>query len=526
MSNAQTPRGKQSVNLTGVAPLQLTGDRRSAFEGYLSKAIRRFGVPGAAVAVIQGGKVPYLRGFGLKELGGTQPVTPDTLLMIGSITKPMTTMLAAALVDDGHLSWNTRLVDVLPQFAAGDRTMTERLTVRDAFCNCSGLPGRDLERYFKTGKLTPEETMTALAGVAPVAFSGERFIYNNLLVAAGGYIAGVAARGAGADDVGVAYDAAMQERVLSPIGMKRSTFDPAGVRADGDYALPHAADLSGDLRPIPLEAEHDVLLPVRPAGGLWSTTREMARFVQTELAGGIAPSGTRVVSAENLAVTWTPGVAVPNFYSGPPEMAASMSHYGLGWLSGEYRGLRVISHTGGTAGFTAQVAFLPDADLGIAVLSNASALPGALAFTFAVHFRLLELLFDQPAGMDAHLSALVEARAAGRPQLASHVDPAAVAPYLGRYTHPTFGEMTIAVRDNRLVLDAGELASELRRRAVDGPSASVYLLHDPPLSFYSEAYGATVSFTGGIDEPRVTLTIPRNPTGPEQTYVFEPSRAR
>jgi CubicO group peptidase (beta-lactamase class C family) len=526
MSNAQAPRGKQSVNLTGVAPLQLTGDRHSAFEGYLSNAIRRFGVPGAAVAVIQGGEVAYLRGFGLKELGGTQPVTPDTLLMIGSITKPMTTMLAAALVDDGHLSWNTRLVDVLPLFAAGDRTMTERLTVRDAFCNCSGLPGRDLERYFKTGKLTPEETMTALASVAPVAFSGERFIYNNLLVAAGGYIAGVAARGGGADDVGSAYAAAMQERVLSPIGMKRSTFDPAGVRADGDYALPHAADLSGDLRPIPLEAEHDVLLPVRPAGGLWSTTREMARFVQTELAGGIAPSGTRVVSAENLAVTWTPGVAVPNFYSGPPEMAASMSHYGLGWLSGEYRGLRVISHTGGTAGFTAQVAFLPDADLGIAVLSNASALPGALAFTFAVHFRLLELLFDQPAGMDAHLSALVEARAAGRPQLASHVDPAAVAPYLGRYTHPTFGEMTIAVRDNRLVLDAGELASELRRRAVDGPSASVYLLHDPPLSFYSEAYGATVSFTGGIDEPRVTLTIPRNPTGPEQTYVFEPSRAR
>jgi beta-lactamase class C len=75
--------------------------------------------------------------------------------MIGSITKPMTTMLAAALVDDGRLSWDTRLVDVLPQFAAGDRSMTERLTVRDAFCNCAGLPGRDLERYFNAGKLSP-----------------------------------------------------------------------------------------------------------------------------------------------------------------------------------------------------------------------------------------------------------------------------------------------------------------------------------------------------------------------------------
>ena len=308
--------------------------------------------------------------------------------------------------------------------------------------------------------------------------------------------------------------------------MKRSTFDPAAVRADGDYALPHAANLSGDLAPISLEAEYDVLLPVRPAGGLWSTTREMARFVQTELAGGIAPGGTRVVSAENLAVTWAPGVAVPNLYGGPPEMAASMSHYGLGWMSGEYRGLRVMSHAGGTAGFTAQGAFLPNADLGIAVLSNASALPGALAFTSAVHFRLLELLFDQPAEMDAEFSTLVEARAAGRPQLASRVDPADIAPYLGRYAHPLFGEITITLRDNRLVLEARALVSELRRRAIDGPSACVYLLHDPPLSFYSEAYGATVSFMGGIDEPRVTLTIPRNPTGSEQTYVFEPSRAR
>jgi hypothetical protein len=51
----------------------------------------------------------------------------------------------------------------------------------------------------------------------------------------------------------------------------------------------------------------------------------------------------------------------------------------------------------------------------------------------------------------------------------------------------------------------------------------VCLLHDPPLSFYSEAYGTMVSFTGGVNEPRVTLTIPGNPTGPEQTYVFVPS---
>jgi CubicO group peptidase (beta-lactamase class C family) len=101
-----------------VVPFRLADDRR-AFEGHLSEAITRFGVPGAAVAVIQDGEVTYLRGFGVKELGGTQPLTTDTLFMIGSITKPMTTMLAAALVDGGRLSWGTRLVDVLPRSPPG-----------------------------------------------------------------------------------------------------------------------------------------------------------------------------------------------------------------------------------------------------------------------------------------------------------------------------------------------------------------------------------------------------------------------
>jgi CubicO group peptidase (beta-lactamase class C family) len=105
-----------------VVPRQLVGDRRSTFESYVSTAITKFGVPGAAVAVIQGGEVSYLSGFGVKELGGAEPVTPDTRLMIGSITKPMTTMLAAALIDDGRLSWDTRLINLLPQFAAGDRS--------------------------------------------------------------------------------------------------------------------------------------------------------------------------------------------------------------------------------------------------------------------------------------------------------------------------------------------------------------------------------------------------------------------
>ncbi len=521
-AQAETPTVARS-DLTGATPLPLTGERRAAFEAYVADALYRFDVPGAAVAVVQNGDIVYLNGFGVTEVGSTRPVTPDTLMMIGSITKSMTTMMAGALVDDGRLTWETRLVDLLPAFAVGDPALTSRLTIRDAFCNCSGVPGLNIELYFQRAPRTPETVVTALADVAPTARYGEQFIYNNLLVASGGYALGVA-NGGGAGDLGRDYDGAMRERVLGPIGMRRSTFDPETVLADGDFALPHAVDLSGNLRPLPLRAER-VPLPYRPAGGLWSNAREMARYLQTELARGVAPGGTRVVSAENLEATWTPAVSVPNLFGGPPQMAATMTSCGLGWLNGEYRGLRVVSHAGGTGGFTAEIAFLPEADLGIVLLTNSLALaPIPLAFAYGVEIRLFELLFDQPAEFDAQLLAQAEALAASRalPALGT-VEPAAIAPYLGRYASAELGEVSLSLRGDRLVLDAGELNSELRPLA-DGGAQTVYLLHDPPLSLFSEAYGATVRFTDGAQAPRMTITVPASVTGPEQEFVFTPHR--
>jgi CubicO group peptidase (beta-lactamase class C family) len=226
-------------DLTGATPLPLTGKRRAAFEAYIAEALYRFGVPGAAIAVVQNGDVVYLNGFGVKKVGSARPVTPDTLMMIGSITKSMTTMLAGTLVDDGRLTWETRLVDLLPAFAVGDPALTSRLAIRDAFCNCSGIPSLNLNTYF-TG-LTPQSVVTALVHVKPIAGYGKQFIHNNLLIGSGGYALGVADGGSG--DLGLGYDMALRERVLGPIGMGRSTFDPGTVLADGDYALPHAVDL-------------------------------------------------------------------------------------------------------------------------------------------------------------------------------------------------------------------------------------------------------------------------------------------
>jgi CubicO group peptidase (beta-lactamase class C family) len=224
-----SPQADASNSLAGVTPLPLTGERQAKFEAYITEMLSITTVPGAAVAVVQNGEVVYQQGFGVRELGGTEPVTPDTLMMIGSITKPMTATMAATVVDDGNLTWETPVVDLLPSFAVADPELTERLSIRNAFCACTGLPQRDPEFLFNSATLTPDRLITSVRDFPLTAPLGEPFQYSNQMFGIGGYAAAVAAEPE-ETDLFAAYDMAMRQRLLDPLWMKLSTFSLAGAR--------------------------------------------------------------------------------------------------------------------------------------------------------------------------------------------------------------------------------------------------------------------------------------------------------
>jgi CubicO group peptidase (beta-lactamase class C family) len=343
------------------------------------------------------------------------------------------------------------------------------------------------------------------------------------MVAAGGFAAAVA-DGGSAHDLGHAYAIALRERVLNPIGMERSTLSLAGVVAGNDYAAPHAADISGTLHPMPVLEDDSWIVSVEPTGALWSSAREMARYVQTELNRGVSPDGVRVVSAENLERTWQPGVAIGMGPGAAPEFAGLYGHYGLGWFVGAYGGQGTIWHTGSTLGFSSLVTFLPEADLGAVVLTNSSG--RAYEFTFGVIVRLLELLFDQPASIDDVLAGAVAAAAEQRDELLTHLgqtDPAAVAPFLGRYSNPDLGELTLAMRADSLLMTVGGFRSTLRPRLDATGAVTSYLPVDSP--FGSGLSPMMIDLQpGAADRPVVTLTI-HDDAGKDLVYPYEPVAA-
>jgi CubicO group peptidase (beta-lactamase class C family) len=100
--------------LTEESPDKLTEVELIAFETYFQETMQKAGIPGAAVALVQGDSVIYLKGFGLRELGKSDLVTPQTLFMLASASKPLISLMMASLVDDGKLAWYTPAKDILP----------------------------------------------------------------------------------------------------------------------------------------------------------------------------------------------------------------------------------------------------------------------------------------------------------------------------------------------------------------------------------------------------------------------------
>lgn len=479
-----------SFDITAVEAADLSSAQAQAvatidqeFSTFVREAMATFSIPGASLAIVQGGEVVYLEGFGVTRAGSEEPVTPTTQMMIGSTGKTMTAMLVASLVDDGIIGWDTAVVDVLPSFAVADEELTPQITFRNLLCACTGVPRRDFELAFNYDELTAEAVIESLQGFEFFTDFGEAFQYSNQLVAAAGYAA-AAATGASYGALQGGYRSALEQRVLAPIGMPNTTLDFGTVTARDEHATPHQLNVeTGVYEPIDLSVE-ELLVPVGPAGVHWSTANDMARYLLTLLAGGVAPSGERVVSEQNLQVTWQPQV----------QISASES-YGLGWIVSEYRGLDLLSHGGNTLGFTSEMLLVPSADLGIVLVANAQ---GANLFTTAVTSRLLELVYDQPAEAPAQMAfqaeQMEESLVEGREQLVDRVPLVDALSYMGAYTNPVLGVVSLHLEDSQLWLDVGEWSAQVRPRLNREGAFESFVLYGPPLT------GLPLRFTTGEDD--------------------------
>ena len=423
------PKGYQPETFAGKIAHPIDAHVIQVMKDFVADGMKRLGVPGAAFSLIDHGKIVYAGGLGVRELGRSEPVDADTLFPAASNTKALTTLLLAELVDQKKLRWDEPVVEAYPAFKLGDAASTSLVQIRYLVCSCTRIPSIENQWSYRFRKQTPATIMQLVGRLQPTGHFGDGFEYSNLLQASAGYVAGSVAEPG--KELGTAYDEAMEQMVLRPLRMKRSTFNFARAM-QGNYARPHDVDFAGQIVVSPMGRNYSAVA-VRPAGGLWTSANDLSRYVMMELAKGKLPDGTRLVSESNLVQR-----QVPN------AVEAEGVTYGMGLRLDKHWGVTVVDHGGAVWGYHADMIWLPDYGVGTVILTNGDQ---GNALVSSLMRKLLEQIFGARPEADQQLEFAAQRldieRKRERKQLQIPADPRAVNELAGYYRSGELGDLVV-----------------------------------------------------------------------------------
>ena len=445
------PKGYSRETFAGRTARVLDATRIEALKQFVEDARQQFDVPGTAIGIVQDGKVVLAEGFGVRERGKPDKADADTLFMIASNTKPLTTLMLAKLVDAGKFTWDTPVTQVLPTFKLGDADVTRQIQMKHLVCACTGMPRQDMETTFNSEGATPASVMATLATMKPTSKLGELYQYSNIMASAAGYAGGHALHPR--RELGAAYDAAMQSLVFDPLGMTSTTFDFERAQR-GNHASPHSRDVEGRTVLTGMDLNYTDIAG-RPNGGAWSNVHDMLRYVQMELDKGTLPDGTRYISEAPLLARRVQQVAKGDNVG-----------YGMGVKIDRSSGT-ILHHHGGTAfGYVSDVLWLPEHGVGAVILTNTD--EGGIVLRSLFRRRLMEVLFDGNPEAVANIAVqskrMKEEGAVDRSSLTIPADPSTVQALAARYRSTELGDLRVLRKGSTLWFDFGNWQSEMASR--------------------------------------------------------------
>ncbi|KAA3604963.1 MAG: hypothetical protein DWQ01_20375 [Planctomycetota bacterium] len=328
--------------------------RLTALSEQLEKQRQEYRIPGMALAIVYQGRPIWVQGFGVSDVEAQTPVTPRTVFAIGSVGKSFTSLLMTSLAQEGQLDLDAPVTQFIPYFDLNIQSEDPKaeVTLRDLLCHRTGFTRMGV--LWKNLQIPHEKILKTAAGATPYAPFRKRFLYNNVMYLA----AGVAAEAA----TGKSWAHHIETRFLKPLQMKDSSVlqPKTEARREGRFHDGyHWNEFKQSYRSLPLVD----LSSIAPAGGIYSTAADMAHYIQALLDDGRF-GNRKVFEKEALEACWSPHTPVGGGVS-----------YGLGWMLGEWQGQPEWQHGGNIDGFAAQVALLPEQDLGLVLLANMTSTP-------------------------------------------------------------------------------------------------------------------------------------------------------
>lgn len=312
-----------------------------AFERFIEEVMEKEQIPGVAVALSKNGQTIYERGFGTRNFETNEPVTPETIFGIASITKSFTALAIMKLVEEGHLQVEDAVIEHLPDFQLVDYANMEDIKIRHLLSHTTGLATMErreqLTKFDEHLHYLNEKAWTWLGN------PGEYICYNNdMFLLLGAIIEKI---------TGENYQAYINEQIITPLQMTRTTYDLLELQSFDNVTTPYV-----------LERDKPVSCP-------WPTLGNYA------VGGGIRSTVVDLLKYGNIYVDALERNIVSRAYTSqmaqPVHQTNGKSFYGFALqTTPNYSGVTLVEHGGGQPGVSSNFGFIPEKGIVAVVLTN------------------------------------------------------------------------------------------------------------------------------------------------------------
>jgi CubicO group peptidase (beta-lactamase class C family) len=419
----------------------------SAIEKNIENAMKTFNVPGIAVAIVKDGKVVMAKGFGVRKMGEKDKVNADTLFGIASNTKAFTVAALGMLADEGKLTWEDKVTDYLPAFQLHDPYVTREFTIRDMLSHRSGLgKGAGDLMIWPKSTITNQEIIERIRYLKPVSSFRTEYGYDNLMyIMAGEIVAKVS---------GMSWQDFVRSRILKPLKMNTTRMGHSLISPSNSNVATAHAPVNDVIQPV----GGDFIERFESAGSMASSVNDVSKWIKVQLKGGLIETRdgkeNRLFSETQHDHMWQPNTLQNVSGFDQTNHRTHFKAYGLGWGMRDHQGHKMVSHTGGIMGMVSQVVMVPEANLGVVILTNQQSGSAFYAISRDIVNRYIDVpnkdwvavyherLQKRVSGANTEVADLMKSRAAkSKPSLP-------LTAYAQTYKDDWYGDITIKVVDH------------------------------------------------------------------------------
>ena len=397
---------------------------------------------GFGVAVVEGDKIVYAKGFGYRDYENKIPADANTLFAIGSSSKAFTSAILGQLRNEDELSFDDSPIKYIPELKFYNDEMNNNIDISDLMSHRTGLPRHDYSWYLFPS-YDKDSLIQRVLHHEPFTGVRQQWYYNNFMFLAQGVIAERITNKSWEDNI--------KERFFKPLNMSRSNVSIDELEKSSNAAFGY--NLKNDSIINKMDYYH--IAGMSPAGSINSSVNEMSNWLITWINKGKFKDQEVLPAAyvnEAMSSQMVISAALPDEEF--PEM--HLANYGYGWMISSYRGHYRVEHGGNIDGFSASVAFYPSDSLGIVVLANqnGSAVPGIVRNTLADRMLKTERTDWGNRFKENQEKAKKEQNEAREEMTSGKIEntrPSHVLQdYSGKYSHSGYGEFDISIENDSL----------------------------------------------------------------------------